>query len=230
MKKIVLLIGLMAIFGHHNLTAQFVGNKFEVNVSYGIVSPLETKDIIEGGFITPSLFRNFSEINGFSISGSFNYHSNYSIGVEWGKTEFNNWINAESIFFVNSTASLASIGPLVKLHTKFKQTGVQNKIELYTKIYPYLVFINTSIPKENVFIIEPSNDLNPILQSNYSSFGARISFGSTYTISQNIDIHFEIGGSYTKLESHFYSDKQLLLINTTVGVAFKLVKNKRYYL
>lgn len=230
MKKIVLLVGLMSGFGHHNLTAQFIGNKFEVNVSYGIVSPLETKDIIEGGFITPSLFRNFSEINGFSISGSFNYNSNYSMGVEWGKTEFNNWVNDKSVFFVNSTASLASVGPLLKLHTKFKQTGIQNKVELYTRIYPYLVFINTLIPKENVFITEPSNDLDPILQSNYSSFGTRISVGSTYAISQNIDLNFEIGGSYTKLESHLYNDKQLLSINTNVGVAFKLVKNKKYYL
>lgn len=230
MKRKILLIWLLVILFSNSLCAQFIDNKVDVKIAFGITFPLGNKMVNEENFITPSLFKGYDNSYFYSIEGIYNYHENYSFGVVWNKFSFTNWTNNESELFSKSSSEISSFGPMIKFHTKFKQTGMLNKFELFTTLSPYIAFIKSNLYQEALFSSEPSVGSNPILESTYSSFGGKVSLGASYSLSQNIGFNLEIGGSYTSLNSQFYNDKGIFQINVGAGIIFKLLRNRRYYL
>lgn len=230
MTRILLIIGLTISLGNFALKAQFIDNKIDLKVTYGIALPLGDEIINEENYITPSLFRGYGLSYYHQIEGIYNCRPNYGLGVSLTKFNFSNWTNSDSELYANSSSYISSFGPVIKLHTTFKQTGPQNNFELFTTLSPYIAFIKSKINQEALFSIEPITELPPVIESTYSSFGGNISVGANYTIAQNIDVNLEIGGSYTKLNSQFYNDKSIVLFNVGAGIVFKFAKNRRYYL
>lgn len=230
MKRILVLLGLISSFVHCDLMAQFINNKVDVDLSYGFTLPLGTESVSEQNYNTPSLFRGYSNGHYYSLAGIYNYHSNYSLGVTCNKISFTKWAQSDSDLFTNSSSNISSFGPLIKLHTKFKQTGIQNKAQLFAIVSPYIAFIKSSLYQSNIFSIEPVHETTPVIESAYSSYGVKINIGAKHTITQNIDFNIEIGGNYTNLESQFYNDKCIIWLNFGAGITFKLVRNKKFYL
>jgi hypothetical protein len=231
MKRILLLICLFAIYGHSELKAQFINNKININVSYGLITTLGPKDVNEESFITPSLYIGYENAFSVNVRGVYTFRPNISLGMEWSKLEFSNWSYNEEQVYQNASSSISNIGPVIKLHTKFKQVGIGNRVEGYTIVLPYIAFISTFIPQENLFSIDPPvQEPNSILESNTHSLGIKISIGGAYSVSQNIDFFVESGVSYTSISSQLYNDKRLLSLNTNLGVVFKFLRNRRYYL
>lgn len=230
MKRVFPVILLISILSSNFLKAQPIDNRVDIKILYGIAQPLGDKTVNEGNFITPSLFRGYDNSYYYSIEGFYKFHPNYSIGISWGSFSFDNWINIDSELFSNSSSHLSSLGPLIMWHTRFKQTGVLNKLELFTTLSPRMTFIRSSLVQETLFSPEPVNASNLIIESNYTFFGASLNAGVRYSISQNIDLNLEIGGSYSMLNSQFYNDKNIVLLNAGAGIVFKLLRDKRYYL
>lgn len=230
MKKTLLIIGLIASLANFNLTAQFIDNKIDLKVTSGIALPVGEETVNEENFVTPSLFRGYDNSYYYSVEGMYNYRPNCSLGVTWNKFSFANWSNSDGELFTNSSSEISSLGPFIKLHTKFSQIGFFNKVELFTTLSPYITFIKSNLYQEALFSNEPSIVTNAIIESRYSSFGGSISVGANYSMTQSIDLNLEIGGRYNQLNSQLYNDKSIVLLNFGAGIVFKLVRNRRYYL
>jgi len=228
--RIKLYIGLITILSYNSLNAQFIDNKLDVKIIYGVTMSPGDNAINEKNFIMPSLFKGYKNIIYYSIEGVYNYRSNYDLGLTWNHFNFTNWINTDSEIFSNSSSNISCFGPLIKFHTRFKQSGIFNKVELYSTLSPNISIIRSSLYQQPLFSTKPIVESGQIVESIYSTFGTRISAGAKYSISQSIDINLDISGNYFKLKSQFYNDKSLFLLNLGAGIVIKFIRNKRYYL
>lgn len=230
MKRCKLYIWFIAILSYNSLNAQFIDNKLDLKITYGVAMAPGDNAVHDKNFSMPSLFKGYKNIYYYSIEGVYNYRSIYSLGLSWNNFNFTNWINTDSEIFTNSSSNVSCFGPLIKFHTRFKQSGIFNKLELYSTLSPHISIIRSSLYQQPLFSTEPILESGQIIESIYSTFGTRISAGAKYSISQSIDINLDISGNYVKLKSQFYNDKSLFLLNLGAGIVLKFIRNKRYYL
>lgn len=231
MQKIILTTVVIILTTYNCAWTQYIDNKLDLVFSYGILSPIGSKDINESNFVTPSLFNNYQNGQTFAVRIAYNYRPNLSLGLEITSTQFDNWSYDELEFlYCNSSTASTSIAPLIKFQTMFRKHTVLNRLQVYGILAPSLNFTTVSLARE-IFQIEPSppESVN-MLESSFSSLGGSAYIGGAYSITQEFSVFVESGMHYTVVTGQLYNDKNLFTVNLSIGFTVKLFKDKRFYL
>lgn len=228
-------VGFMIVFfftlGPKESYGQYLKNKFDVSATVGRGLALGSTKIRDGEFKAPSLFNNFRDINRISIRITSSLKDEIRIGVSWQSYTMSGWrLSSGESIYSNSKVSINSIGPLVRYTFPIQLNNNDINFRVYGIINPAIDFNSTTIGTGSI-----TNTSNPLLspneiKSNGSSLSATLIVGSAIRLNQKIEIMMESGFYHSFYSAPVSLDETVTLFHLNIGVNFKLIKNKRYYL
>jgi hypothetical protein len=195
------------------------------------VTTLGDKNTDEDGFVLPSLFANYSEGSQISLRTTYKLKPVWSVGVEFNQLKFESWNYGEGEdLFNNSISTVTNLGISLKVHSKFKQKGAYNKLQLYAIISPCISNVKLVL-QEPTFSIAPQDQMQDgLIERNSQSWGMNTSTGLIYSVTQKLSFFAEGGFLVTRVESQLHNDKFIKAIYLNVGLCFQIVKSKSFYL
>ena len=213
--------------------AQFVDNKLNLYVSYGLDKTFGSKSVNENSFIIPSLFANYKAAGIFTTKCLYDISPRVSLGLKYKYNKFNTWDSEQTniYLFDNSLSVISSFAPVIQIGTKFKESGIYNKVSLSASLAPSYNLINVNLDESSFYNVNEGlfSDFNEqLLQSKNNSIGLDIHLQIEYAISQQLGFYFESGLTILKpVNSILYIDKMIYSIDVNVGLIIKMVIDKQ---
>jgi hypothetical protein len=227
MKRIILTTLALASFLISN--AQWIDNKLNIYLEFNRGSYYGKEMANEDNFICPSLYANYKNLYGYSLKGLAKAGQFCSVGLEVNYSNASNWELEGYSDYSSSTIEGYSLSPKFQIHTRFKETGLFNKIRFLIEVGPeigiselYLVNSIFDIQGKYQDITQPMNVNNPY-------FGVKGSAGFEMTINNLIGLSVTYTRQYEWVESKFYQDKNISDSRFDIGIFFRFKKNKRLF-
>lgn len=209
--------------------AQLIENKLNIYLSYSIGNFLGTETLNEDNYITPSLYSNYNKLTGFSVKGVINSKDFLSFGINYDYQSANEWTSSNYSDFDGSKIQIHSITPIIRVHNKFNENGLSNKLLLLIECGPTIGFSNLSLSK-SLFEIQTneSNSIPPMSDNNFIA-GLKGTLGFEYSFVQSMGIFFSYSYNMNWVSSKFYDDKSIKNSLINIGIVMKFNKNKYFY-
>ncbi len=209
--------------------AQLISNKYNIYLSYSVGSFSGAETINEVNYITPSLYTNYNELTGFSVKGLINSEEYLSYGINYDYQSAYEWISSNYFDFENSETHLHSITLLIRVHNKFKENGLSNKLLLFFECGPTIGFSNLVLSKSLFEILPYENNSTPPMSDNNFITGLKGILGLEYSFTQNVGFFYGYSYNMNWVSSKLYNDKSFMNSLINIGLVVKLNKNKYFY-
>jgi len=226
-KTTILIINLLLSFIVH---AQLIDNKLNIYLSYSVGSFWGSETINEDNYITPSLYSNYNNLSGFSLKGLVNAKDILSFGANFDYQSANNWNSSNYVDYENSEVQLYSITPLARIHNKFKEKGLFNRLKIYGELGPTIGISSLSLSQSLYNIrTDDNNDFSHPMKDGNIFLGLKGAVGFEYSFTQSFGCFLSYSYNLNWISSKFYNDKNLKSSIINVGLVVKLKKNKYFY-
>lgn len=209
--------------------AQLIENRLNIYLSYSIGRFSGSETINESNYITPSLYSNYNKLAGFSVKAVINSKDFLSFGINYDYQSANEWTSSNYSDFDGSESQMHSITPLIRLHNKFNENGLSNKLLLLIECGPTIGFSNLSLSK-SLFEIQTNegNSIPPMSDNNFIA-GLKGTLGFEYSFAQSMGIFLSYSYNMNWVSSKFYNDKSIKNSLINIGLVMKFNKNKYFY-
>ncbi len=224
----IVLILLCLFCNPKNIEGQVIESKVNFHLDYLSGQFAGKKESGENGFIYPGFYANLKRMNGYSAKATYKIFPVLNIGLEGGKVNGSNWSYHESELYQEADVNLKSFAPVLQFHTKFKETGIQNRLKSYIEIAP--VFGQATLNLEHsVFEVVLSDGNKKQLTEIINNFmGVKMGAGIEYTFSKDAGIQLSYSFQQNSITSAFYTDEQFLQRQISLGIYLRFLKDKRY--
>lgn len=208
--------------------AQLIDTKTGIQLNYLSGKFLGDAQTGNDGFIYPFLFPNFNNLSGYSAKAIYKLHPLVSLGVEGNHKAASDWQMSGSNVYNGAEVRFRSIAPVLQIHTKFRESGIFNRLKIYGELAP--IFGQSELKLDQpVFEIQDAGGTNSELTeaiSNYS--GIKYGAGFEFAVSQKIGLHFNYSLHQNQISSVLYNDDKFIFTQASFGLIFRLIKDKRY--
>jgi hypothetical protein len=210
------------------LNAQLVRRNLNLDFVYNIGNFSGSEMSNDNSFIYPNLYSNFSDLNGFSIKATYKIHSLFSVGIEGGDLMGTNWFLKDFNLYDGATVNLRSVSPLFQIHTKFKESGILNRLKLYGEVAP--VFGQAKLQLKNpIFEINTYDESeSDFMKSTDNYFGIKGSTGIEFAFSKDAGVTLSYSVQQNFISSALYNDSGFLYSQISIGLFFRFIYDKRY--
>ena len=209
--------------------SQLIDNKLNIYFGYSTASFSGKKVLNESGFISPSLFPNYQSAAGESIKALMNLNGYCSVGLGLDVLSATHWENQFYNDYAGSTISLYTFSPTINIHTKFKSTGIANRIKLFAELAPSVGQSNIKLSKSIFDLQTQGGKTYPPTTSNDVFFGAKVSAGMEAAINQFVGVFYTFSMQQNFINSKLYNDNHFFCTKMDFGLIFKFKKEKRYF-
>lgn len=209
--------------------SQLISNKYNIYFGYSIGNFLGTGTINEDNYISPSLYPNYNKLAGFSVKGLINFKEYLSYGVNYNYQSANEWTSSNYSDFEGSEIQLHSITPLIRIHNKFKENGLSNKVLLFIECGPTIGFSNLALSKSLFEIQTNENISTPPMSDNNLFIGLKGTIGLEYSFAQSLGFFLSYSYNIDRVSSKLYNDNNIKSSLINVGLVMKFNKNKYFY-
>jgi len=220
---------LLLCFQNYNGKAQFLDN--DINVYFGYVNGnFHNKEIIiEGDFISPSLYSNLEKLNGVSLKALYKGYKYFSFGISLEKLNGYNWEYADRSDYSGAEIILKSISPTIQFHNKFMKDGGLNSLKFVIEISP--TFGSSILLLENPLcdIQSENNTVSQPMESTDLFFGLKGNAGFEYFISNSFGAYVTYSFENDWIKSKLYNDKKFSRTQLSFGIFVRFKKDKRYF-
>ncbi|MBN2772887.1 MAG: hypothetical protein JXR31_01470, partial [Prolixibacteraceae bacterium] len=121
----------VSLFIYCFASAQVADKNLNIYTGYSIGSFSGKEMSNDDGFIYPYLYSNLTNLNGYSFKATYKIYPLFSFGLENGKMTGNNWSSENSKIYKDATVNLKSFSPVFQIHTRFKESGIFNRLKIY---------------------------------------------------------------------------------------------------
>lgn len=225
---VLLLLVLQPGFRGSGLSAQLIGNSFDVHAGYRMGSFPGPDYVSEGHFIFPSFHSNLQQAGGFSAGITWWAGSILGVGLDMERIEGRNWQLGEEPIYLGSTVSLTSVHPSFLLHSPRKEWGLLNRIRFTAGISPVVGKSDTSLGLPIHTIVSETQETEAITQSSNVFYGVSGKLGADYSLTQGLAVYLEYSLGKNWGSSVLHSDQGFLLSGIEGGLILKLRKHKNF--
>jgi len=126
---------------------------------------------------------------------------------------------------------MQSITPLFRVHNKFNENGLSNKLLLFIEFGPSIGFSNLTLSKPLFLIQTNANNIRPQIPMSESDLFAGImgDIGAEYSFTQSLGLSLSYSYNIDWVSSKFYNDKLLMNSLINIGLVMRFNKNKYFY-
>lgn len=180
------------------------------------------------GFIYPFLFPNFDNLSGQSAKAIYKIHSLVSIGVEGNQMTASEWQLNNNDVYNGAEVSFLSIAPVLQIHTKFRETGIFNRLKISGELAP--VFGQSDLKLDQpVFEFQNINGQESELTETINNYnGIKYGAGIEFAVTQKVGLHFSYSAHQNQISSMLYNDDKFTYTQASFGLIFRLLKDKRH--
>jgi hypothetical protein len=227
MKRLLFITAFILII--HLNYAQLIDNKINIYTGYGL-GIFHGKELLEeSGFISPSLYSNYHQINGFLLKGLVKSDHYYCIGINFDFLWASKWHYMEYIDYAASELKQYSISPLIQFHNKFQESGFSNRFKLLVEISPTIGLSSLTLTHPLFDIQDETGSISPLLESNNVFYGLKGSTGLEIAINKAIGMFFTYSMEFCWIKSFLYEDNHFINSQLVCGLFIRLKKDKRFY-
>ena len=226
---IALCATLVLLSGSSLCEAQLISNKLKIYAGYGAGGFQGDKSTIENNFIYPSLYANYTKLDGISLKVLYNFKTHFSFGITYSNMHASTWEYPDSNYYHGSEVIMHSLSADIQMHTKLAETGIWNRVRLFLEISPTAGISKLSLTNP-LFDIQAGN--NPVAQPDGSSdnyFGFRGNLGAEVFFNQMLGGFIDYSYGYYSVSSNLYNDNHFASHILEAGIVVKLLKNQRYF-
>lgn len=208
--------------------AQLAEKKLNIYAHYNWGDFLGNEMSDENALIYPNLYSNMSELTGYSLKTTYKILPLFSIGLESEKMTGKNWGSENSEIYNDATVNLRSFSPVFQIHTRFKETGIFNRLKIYGELAP--VFGQSKLQlKYPVFDIDNGNTSDKsLLESTDNYFGLKVGTGIDFAFSKAAGIYLAYSVQQNVVSSALYNEEKFLYSQLSFGLYFRLLYDKRF--
>lgn len=225
--KLILLV-FITLITLYSASAQLVEKKANLYVSYNNGNFFGDKTSNESGFIFPKFYSNLTKLNGYSAKVVYKIHPFLGLGLEIQNMTGSGWNLNDNDLFDGSEVTLKSLAPVFQIHTRFKESGIFNRVKLYGEVTP--VFGNSRLKLEKpIFEISSGdNSRQSIDESIDNYFGIKGSAGAELSFSKDVGLFLSYSIQQSYISSALYYDENFISSQLNLGLYFRFIGNKRY--
>lgn len=213
----------------YNCKAQFIDKYINIYTGY-VNGHFYGKEVInETGYISPSLYSNFEDLNGISIKALYNGHKYFSFGLSTEFLNGSNWYYDGRSNYSGAGIKIRSLSPVLQFHNKFLKDGVFNKLKIFIEISPsfgtsVLTLKNPlfDIQGENITVAQP-------MESSDAFYGIKGGAGLEFVFSKLFGVYITYSLQYDWVNSKLYNDKQFSSTQLDFGIFMRFIRDKRYF-
>ncbi len=209
--------------------AQLIDNKLNIYSSYSFGNFMGSKTINEDNYIAPSLYPNFNSVSGFSLKVVMNSKDYLSFGMNYDYQFADQWNLSDYSDFKDAEIHLHSVTPLVRIHNKFNDKGILNRLQFFLECGPTIGIssLNFSQP---LFEIQPNeNNISPPMSDHNFFGGLKGTIGMECSFTQRLGLFFSYSYDMDWVSSKLHSDNLMKCSTVNVGLVLKFNKNKYFY-
>ncbi len=222
--KLIIIIVFLYCYTPIPVDAQFVHNK--VNVYGGfMLEKFHGKEFVQdGSFNYPALISNLKKSTGYTLKVLYKTRNNYSIGLQLELREGSDWKLSDWETYTGSSVIFSSISPTFQYHLPILK-GWSKDIRGILELSP--VFGTSQLTlSESIFEIQNGA---PPLESNDNFYGMTAAIGVEFDITQTLGLTGNYSYQVNKISSELHSDEKFSSSRLSIGLFFKLIKDKRYF-
>lgn len=228
MKKIFILA--FSILIAFSSSAQVFENKTNIYFGYSKGFFVGNEMYRNGDFITPSLYKQYTNKFGLFAKALTKVNKSYRLGfvVDYIENGYENRIN--QLEYNTSTNSILTLGPTIQFHSKYVKHGVLNRIKLIAEVSPVAGISNVQI-SDSPFEVYDYHGLSQEITLNTTNafVGLKANAGFEYSISNKVGLSFNYSIQHSFISSKLYFDKSFTYSHLAFGLIYKLSIEKRIY-
>jgi hypothetical protein len=225
MKKIII-ICILSIFGVKGFSQLFEDrNNFYIGYQSSIY--LGNGLFNDHGTISPSFYSNLTSNNGLVIKDIFKLSPIFCAGFKLGFLMSANWQSNNYVSYNGSKSTTINLQPVIQIHSKFRESGLYNRMKLYGELSPVIGFSMVSI-KNNLFDISSSEENNDTFISNDLIYGLEAGVGCEYAFTNKTGAFINLSVQEGFINTPLFLDNRYTLLGLNVGVRINLSKVKRF--
>ena len=208
--------------------SQFIENKVNIYFGCGLGYYNGKKTLVENDFHYPSLFQNFTKINGLTIGVFAKIKENISFGLVFVDERASVWKYFDYKDYIDSFINQYSFYPKIQIHNKFCETGFLNRCKVYFEFFPVLGV--TELTLSNPFFeIQSEYQFSFPYKSKYFHYGLGGGLGFELTLTKDIGILLNYSINQNWISSKLFIDEKFINSYISFGLFLKFAKNKHYY-
>jgi hypothetical protein len=220
---------LLFCFSHLYSNGQIIDNKINLSLGY-IAGKFGGDEMFHNkGFISPSLYSNYDNLNGISFKGIFLKNQLFNFGASINYFSVSEWNTDSYTDYLNSGVKQYSFAPLVQIHNKLAECGFLNRVGFFLEIAPTLGLSKLSLSNPLIEIHNGNTVIEQPAGSNDLFWGIKGGIGIEASINQDIALFLGSFTGYYLVNSKMYADTHFTNYSLEAGIIVKLLKNKRYF-
>lgn len=210
--------------------AQFLDNRLNIYFAYSSGAFMGDPWTDTDGLITPSLFANLSGTNGVSSSFALELHEWISATFYASVRFSGNWSHSDSKLYQNADLQYYYLAPGLRFQSPYRQLGLMNRARLFADV-SYgggQALLSLSEP---MMIIEPVQG-DPEFPDGETNFfhGWNLSLGFQYTINPSFGLFASYSLHSNRIDGRLFTETGFITNLFEVGLFFRLMDKRRYYL
>ena len=198
-----------------------IGTRDELYFSVGSNFPVGPKNFEN----EPSLLANMKSGQSIDVRYVSSLSRSLYAGAWAGLSEFSNWSTSNNPLYLGTSMTFLSAGPSVMYKPWASGMKSIHKLNFCVSLSPGVsqLKVNTSRDSE----INAGSKANPLkVQSLRFTIGAKA--GLNCILTNSVGVTLQAGYQYTVADSKIFPDKSFSYINLSLGVFYRLFKDKRY--
>lgn len=202
--------------------SQAIDNKTNIYLGSTYGCFIGKESIGHKNFIYPSLFTNYRNLFGVSLTGLYKIKDNLSLGFGFEFSKASVWELQESYVYSFSKTNLMSLSPVIQVHNKFQETGFSNRFKVFVEINPVIGLSQLILTNPLFEIQSVSFNVDQLLKSNDLFFGFSDNVGLEFSINQYVGVFSSYKINYNWINSRFYNDRNFTRGSLLFGAFVKL--------
>lgn len=211
-------------------SAQIFENKTNIYFGYSKGFFVGDEMYRSGDFITPALYKKYTNNTGVFAKALTNINKSNSLGfvVDYNENSYEKRVN--QLEYSTSNNSILTLGPTIQFHSKYVKHGVLNRIKLIAEISPVAGISTVQISDSPFEAYDYLGLIQEIKLNTTNAFvGLRANAGFEYSISNKLGLSFNYSIQHSLISSKLYFDKSFTYTNLSFGLIYKLSTEKRIY-
>ncbi len=219
MKRIITV--LLAICYNITSYGQLFESKSELFVAYTTGNFVGGQMFNDHGTIAPSFYRNLQSVQGITFGANYKLSDFYSAVFSVEQSGYTSWSSTDYSSYKNTQLMSLHLCPAIQYHSAFRDHGLYNRLKLYANACPVITLSTIAYPVKilNALTLDQTYEL---------SYGARVTIGAEYAISNKIGLFFNSSLQQSFVKSHTYIDTNYLYHNINIGICLSIITSKTF--
>lgn len=204
------------------IQGQYIENKIDFGIGTGASIPINSTELSrDDNFIYPSLFGNYGYGAGVNAWADYHFSESIRFGVALGFTRYPSWTGDQEIFILTKPSlSVVSLTADVCYLPK--------KLQLAASTIKWGCFIAPVLAYQSLEWELIEQDYSNQLPNSSSAVnpGFRTGISLFAEVNNSNGLRFDIYYQFLNTESVYYLDQTFHSVNVTVGIFFKVLKNR----